>query len=93
MGLIKIIEDQLFLLECELNEKKLPKSSIEKKKKTWNNDHPGYDWKKDIESSVKKMKKHDELDNPYALRTWQVLPKFKKEREQTAKKAAKSRKK
>ncbi len=60
-------------------------SSEKKMKATWNKNHPGLNWKKDVSKTVEKMKKHPEIDNPWALRQWQLLPKFKKERKAAAK--------
>jgi len=82
--------DKYLPTDNELNEE----TNREKKfKKTWNKDHPGLDWKQDVSKSVEKMKKHPKkIDNPWALRQWQLLPKFKKEREAAAEKAAASRK-
>ena len=93
----KIIENELRQVKKELSEKQgvpeQPKKAADKRKATWNKDHPDYDWEKDVEPTVKKMKKHpDKIDNAYALRQWQILPKFKKEREKAAEKAAASRK-
>ena len=59
----------------------------EKRKETWEKNHPGYNWNKDVEPTVKKMKKHPELSkgktkdgkkkSPYALRQWQLFQKNK----------------
>ncbi len=59
---------------------------------TWNKNHPGFSWKKDIAKPAEEMKKHPKkISNPWALRQWQTLPKFKKEREAAAEKAARNR--
>lgn len=88
MNMEKLFEEYL-PTDAEINEE----TSREKKfKKTWNKDHPGLNWQKDVSKSVERMKKHPKkIDNPWALRQWQLLPKFKKEREAAAKKAAEAR--
>jgi len=89
MDMKKFFEEHL-PTDSEIDEET---SRENKFKKTWNKDHPGFDWKKDVSKSVENMKKHPKkIDNPWALRQWQLLPKFKKEREAAAEKAAASRK-
>ena len=86
---IEKLADEYLPTDNEINEE----TATEKKfKKTWNKNHPGLNWKKDVSKSVENMKKHPrKIDNPWALRQWQILPKFKKERALAAKKAAESR--
>jgi hypothetical protein len=69
------LEKMNILLDEELKGSDKRKATLKKKY--------GIDWEKDIEPTVKKMKKHkhkDKIDNPYALRIFQVMKKkgFKK---------------
>lgn len=67
------------------------KAAAKKREKTWKEKY-GADLK-DIEKTAKKLEKHPEFDEPFALAVYLKSPHMKPRRKEAAKKAATTRKK